>query len=259
MMTTTHLLNTTILCDNAKGIYTDARGMKGPMSSALFNRIKIWATFFSKISYPRDIPLVVHAFQHHHTFDLPDEIWQKIENIGGYLLRKEAGLLYWAARHCPVSGAVLELGSYEGRSTGVFALAGRSVHAIDAWSSDVADLSAYDQGDIPADDVFQRFQNNLRQLQIEQLVSVNRGLTQPLGQKWNKEGAILFVDAGHTYEDVKGDLTIWTPHLHPQGFLIMHDVLGYNFLGVTQAAGELLKNGWQVIASSGSAVAFKRK
>lgn len=229
------------------------------MSASLFNRIKIWATIFSKISYPRDIPLVVQSFRHHHNFALPDEIWQKIEPIGGYLLRKEAALLFWAARRCPVAGAVIELGSFEGRSTGVFALAGRSVHAIDAWSSNVSDLSAYGQGEIPADDVFQRFQNNLAQLQIEQLVSINRGLTQPIGQKWSEEGAILFVDAGHTYEDVKGDLAVWTPHLHPQGFLVMHDVLGYNFLGVTQAASELLKSGWQVIASSGSAVVFKRK
>ena len=229
------------------------------MSASLFNRIKIWATFFSKISYPRDIPLVVQAFRHHRNFALPDDVWQKIENIGGYLLKKEAGLLFWAARQCSVSGAVIELGSYEGRSTGVFALAGRHVHAIDAWSDDVSDLSAYNQGETPASDVFQRFQNNLRQLQIEQLVSIKRGLTQRIGQTWNEAGAILFVDAGHTYQDVKGDLAVWTPHLHAQGFLIMHDVLGYNFLGVTQAAGELLKSGWQVIASSGSAVAFKRK
>ncbi len=229
------------------------------MSASLANRTKIWATFFSKISYPRDIPLVVQSFQHHRNFALPDDIWQKVEPIGGYLLRKEAALLFWAARQCPVAGAVIELGSFEGRSTGVFALAGRSVHAIDAWSSTVSDLSAYGQGEIPANAVFQRFQNNLRQLQIEDLVSIKRGLTQPIGQNWREEGAILFVDAGHTYEDVKGDLTVWTPHLHSQGFLIMHDVLGYNFLGVTQAAGELLKHGWQVIASSGTAVAFKRK
>jgi hypothetical protein len=96
-------------------------------------------------------------------------------------------------------------------------------------------------------------------MQVEHLVSVNRGLTHQLGQNWTKEGAILFIDAGHTYEDVRGDLAIWLPHLHPQGFLIMHDVLGDKYLGVTRAASELLRNGWQVIASSGSAVIFTQK
>jgi hypothetical protein len=172
---------------------------------------------------------------------------------------KEAGLLYWAACKCPVSGSVIELGSYEGRSTGIFALAGRHVHAVDAWSLDVSDLSAYGQGAIQASHVFNRFQYNLRQMQIEHLVSINRGLTHQIGQTWNEEGAILFVDAGHTYEDVKGDLSVWTPHLHPEGFLIMHDVLGDTYLGVTRAASELLKSGWRVIASSGSAVAFARE
>ncbi len=39
----------------------------------------------------------------------------------------------------------------------------------------------------------------------------------------------------------------------------MHDVLGDTFLGVTQAASELLSSGWQVVASAGSIVAFQRK
>lgn len=156
-------------------------------------------------------------------------------------------------------GPVIELGSFEGRSTGVFALAGRHVHAVDAWSLDVSDLSAYGQGKISPDDAFNRFRDNLRKMHIEHCVSIHRGLTHHIGQEWREQGAILFVDAGHTYEDVKGDLRIWTPHLHPRGFLIMHDVLGEGFDGVTRAARELLRNGWRVIASSGGAVAFVRK
>jgi predicted O-methyltransferase YrrM len=229
------------------------------MVYSAFRRAKLWAGFFSKISYSRDVPLVVASFRHRRNYALPDDVWDKIDRAGGFLSRKEAGLLYWAAQTCPASGSVLELGSYEGRSTGVFALAGRQVHAIDAWSLEVSDLSAYGQGDVPANDVFRRFRSNLTQMQVESSVSVHRGLTHEIARTWTEAGAILFVDAGHTYEDVRGDLALWTPHLHPQGYMLMHDVLGDTYLGVTRAASELLKSGWRVIASSGSAVAFTRK
>lgn len=229
------------------------------MTESLLKRVKLWTGFFSKISYPHDISLVIESFRHRRNFSVPTEIWEKIEGAAGFLSMKEAGLLFWAARQCPVPGPVIELGSYEGRSTGLFALAGRHVYAIDAWSLEVADLSAYGHGAVAADEVFARFQSNLRQMRVEHLVSINRGLTHQIGQTWDEEGAILFVDAGHTYEDVSRDLAIWTPYLHRQGFLIMHDVLGDGYLGVTRAASELIRKGWRVIASSGSAVAFTRQ
>jgi predicted O-methyltransferase YrrM len=228
------------------------------MSDSPVDRCLLWVRFFSRISFRRDLPLVLSAFRHRHNSPISGEIWHKIDGVQGFLSAKEAGLLYWAARECPVTGAVIELGSYEGRSTAVFALAGRHVHAVDAWSLDVSDISAYDNGERQADAVFDRFKRNLRQLQIESLIRTHRGLTHTIGETWQEEGAILFVDAGHTHEDVRGDLSLWTPHLHPQGFLLMHDVLGDTYFGVTRAASELMQTGWRVIASAGSVVAFTR-
>ncbi len=220
-------------------------------------RANLWARFFTKISYPRDLRLVIHAFHKRRRFQVPGETWSIVDSIGGFLSAKEAGLLHWAASESP-PGPVLELGSYEGRSTVVFALAGRHVHAIDAWSLEVDDLSAYDGGMTSANSVLDRFKQNIRRAQVEAQISIHRGLTHEVGRRWNIPGTILFVDAGHTYADVKGDLEIWTPHLLPGGVLIMHDVLGDVYLDVTRAASELLRQGWRVTASAGSIVAFTR-
>ena len=225
----------------------------------LMARLRLWTRFFTRISYRRDLPLVTRAFRTRRTFPLPDETWSVIEPIGGFLSRKEAGLLHWAASAWPLAGPVLELGSYEGRSTIVFARGGRQVQAVDAWSLSVADLSAYGGGLTSASDVLERFNANLRHAHIEAQVSVQRGLTHDVGRSWHLPGAILFIDAGHTYADVSGDLTIWTPHLMPGGLLIMHDVLGDIYLDVTRAASELLQQNWRVVASAGSLVAFTRR
>jgi predicted O-methyltransferase YrrM len=226
--------------------------------NSLLARARLWTGFFSKISYPRDLQLVIQAFRKRRTFQVPVETWASVKSTGGFLSEKEAGLLHWAASQWPVIGPVLELGSYEGRSTIVFARAGRHVHAIDAWSLGVDDLSAYGGGQTLADDVLDQFQVNIRRIQVEAHVTMHRGLTHEIGRLWKTPGAILFVDAGHTYTDVKGDLDIWTPHLMPGGLLLMHDVLGDVYLDVTRAASELIQQGWQVEVSAGSIVGFTR-
>ncbi len=227
--------------------------------TTLADRVKLWVRFFTCISYPRDLPLVIHAFIRRRTFLIPEDTWKLVDPIGGFLSRKEAGLLHWAAREWDVEGPVIELGSFEGRSTIVFARAGRQVHAVDAWSLNVTDLSAFDAGRVSADRALVCFQGNLRRAHVGTQVHTHRGLTHDVGKHWNIPGAILFIDAGHTYADVKGDLDIWTPHLQRDGLLLVHDVLGDIFLDVTRAASELLGEDWRVEASAGSIVAFSRK
>ncbi len=227
--------------------------------SPFLRRLQLWVGFFTRIRYPHDVPLVFQAFQQRRHYPIPTDVWRAIEPLGGFLSIKEAGLLYTLAKAWPVAGPVLELGSYEGKSTVIFAKAGRAIHAVDAWCLDVADLSAYAGGALAANSVSQRFQNNLRQAGVTAQVQTHQGLTHAVGKNWNTPGAILFVDAGHTYADVKGDLEIWAPFVLPGGVIIMHDVIGDTFLGVTRAASELLQQNWRVVGCAGSAVAFAKR
>ncbi|HEY4723335.1 MAG TPA: class I SAM-dependent methyltransferase, partial [Anaerolineae bacterium] len=217
------------------------------------------AKTFSSFTYPRDLPLIIAAFRYRRYEMCPDEIWHVTDSFGGFLRRREAGLIYWAAHNWPAAGPVIELGSYEGCSTVIFALAGRFVHAVDAWSMSIQDLSAYQNRGTPADTVFEQFLKNTRRAQVQSRISVHRGLTQEVSQTWTTPCAILFVDAGHTYDDVRSDLHFWTPFLMSDGLLLMHDVIYDGFPGVTRAASELLRKGWRVIASADSLVALTRK
>lgn len=64
------------------------------MSVSLSYRFKYWVRFLFRISYPQDVPLVLAFFQHRRSFTIPDDIWRKIDSVGGYLSMKEAALLY---------------------------------------------------------------------------------------------------------------------------------------------------------------------
>ena len=217
-------------------------------------RVRHWGRLLTRIRYPRDLPLLLGSIQHHRFEPLPTELWARLEGVAGFLSPNEAGLLYWAAREWPLAGPVVELGSFGGRSTIVFASAGRQVHAVDAWGEvAVANLKRYDLHSMQT-----VFQTNLQRARVDGLVTAHRGLTSEVAQAWDIHAALMFVDAGHDYADVKDDLLRWRPFLLPGGLLIMHDVLDPNFLGVTRAAAELLREGWHVVTSAGSAVAFAR-
>ncbi len=209
-------------------------------------------------TFPRDLRLVIGIASHRRSVSCPPELWRLVEPLRGFLRPREAGLLYWAAAQWPLPGPVIELGSFEGRSTVLFARAGRIVHAIDAWSLEVEDPSAYSEGHGSAETAFENFKTNLEHAQVKDLVRIHRGFTHQVVHDWKTPGALLYVDAGHTYDEVKNDLRLWIPFLLPGGLLIMHDVISQDFPGVKQAASELLTSGWRIIASADSAVALCR-
>jgi hypothetical protein len=51
----------------------------------------------------------------------------------------------------------------------------------------------------------------------------------------------IFIDAGHTYEEVKADILAWLPKVKPGGMLAGDDYLPNTWMGVVQAVDELVK------------------
>jgi len=49
---------------------------------------------------------------------------------------------------------------------------------------------------------------------------------------------MIFLDAMHTYEEVRDDIRRWWPHLRPAGLLVLHDYRHADFPGVERAADE---------------------
>ncbi len=164
-------------------IETDLLSIQMTTSSIGISRVKHWARFFFKFSYPRDLKLVFQALTKRRRFQVPGSVWPHVESISGFMEAKECGLLYWAAAEWPISGPVLELGAFEGRSTTIFVLGGRQVHAVDAWTLAVDDLSAYGGRNDSPEDAFERFKNNIRSAKADSQVSIHRGLTHTKGSR----------------------------------------------------------------------------
>ena len=53
----------------------------------------------------------------------PEQAWQAVDGVAGWMTRGQSDTLYRAAGGCPPDGRIVEIGSFQGRSTIVLALA----------------------------------------------------------------------------------------------------------------------------------------
>ena len=120
-----------------------------------------------------------------------------------------------------VSGTVVEVGCWEGRSTVALANAvwPLNVRAVDTWQGSPGEISA----DLAAErDVFASFQRNI--------VSLTRGNVWPYRMGWREYFAenrdpvkFCHIDATHSYEEVRENIETVLPLMVPGGVLCGDD------------------------------------
>ena len=175
-------------------------------------------------------------------------VLERMRAIEGWLDDAEADLLLAAARRAVASvpeGAIVEIGSFCGRSTVVLADAlngfesskGRKVYAIDPHDGVVG---ALDQGAQRLPPTRATFLQNIASAGVAHLV-------EPITQhsfevEWSKPIGFLFVDGLHDYFNVARDFYHFERWLAPGAFVAFHDYADY-YPGVKTFVDELLTRG----------------
>lgn len=116
-----------------------------------------------------------------------------------------------------VPGRIVELGSWEGRST--LAIAGataRPVHAVDTWEGAATDT--YQREQVKTRDVFARWTANL----------AGHPHVVPFRMDWRRYGdgspvALVFIDADHTTPEVKAQIDAYRPLMSSGGIICGDD------------------------------------
>ncbi len=150
--------------------------------------------------------------------------------IEGWMTKEELAWLHGAAK---AHGSIAEIGSWKGRSTHAL-LTGNTrgtVTAIDTWrgSSDPTDKTH-------GRDTLEDFTKNVGHF-ANLVVNRNRGVD---AAKDYPDGAfdMVFIDAGHTYEEVRDDIAAWLPKVRTGGLICGHDYHHRKWPGVVRAVGE---------------------
>jgi len=140
--------------------------------------------------------------------------------IPGWDTDAEEEMLIKLARTVPDGGVIVEIGSEYGRSAGAFLLGSkRTVRlvSVDLFPTDhplVGDLLAAYQGNV--EEIAQS---------MDRYVGTMRGDSAEASKHWPADKSIdlLFVDAGHTYEQVKADIDGWMQYVRIGGVATFHD------------------------------------
>lgn len=147
--------------------------------------------------------------------------------IDGWMTEKE---LTWLAEQASTHQAILEIGSYKGRSTRAMAdnlMPEGSIVCIDPWDFSPADwmdpvtwTKAELQPLTPAQSI-KLFVDNLQPHISSGQVFPSRGTSESVLTASNFD--LIFIDARHDYVSVQHDIRKWRQKMNPGGILSGHD------------------------------------
>jgi predicted O-methyltransferase YrrM len=163
---------------------------------------------------------------------------QLTSKIDGWLSDSEGELLYNLAKGVPSGQAIVELGSWKGKSTvwlakGTEAGQRDKVYSIDPHSGSKAHVS---EGEM---NTYTAFLTNLTKAGVQATVVPLVTTSDKAAQRWREGIGLLWVDASHEYEDVKRDFLAWKHHLLPGAIVAFHDC---DKPGPTQVVEEYLNH-----------------
>jgi predicted O-methyltransferase YrrM len=135
-----------------------------------------------------------------------------LAQVDGYLFPHEAVFLHWLARAGRGDGAIVEIGSYRGRSALCLAT---GVNGRRATRLAAVDPHVYGtESDL---------RENLEHFGLSQLVEAIVAPSVEAARAWTEPVRLVFVDGHHEQASVEADVDAWLPFLAPGGFLVLHD------------------------------------
>jgi len=141
----------------------------------------------------------------------------------GWLKEREGRLLFALAANAPPRGAIVEIGSAEGKSTiwlasGLLAGGARGVvYAIDPHASYLGRRNTHEE-----------FLRNMERAQVGEVVVGLKMTSEAANKGWAEPVRLLFIDGDHAYASVRQDFELWSRHLVAGGLVAFHDCLRKN-------------------------------
>jgi predicted O-methyltransferase YrrM len=156
--------------------------------------------------------------------------------------------LYRLAREGEGAGAIVEIGSWQGRSTAWLAAGSQArnrehVYAVDTFDGGPA-LKAEDYPILKDQGTtYHLFAENLERVGVIDHVEPMMCDSVTAAKRWDGRAIrLLFIDGDHSYQAVKADLEAWLPYVIGGGYVVFDDV-GEAYPGVQRVLREATAHG----------------
>jgi predicted O-methyltransferase YrrM len=150
-------------------------------------------------------------------------VLQQIKTIEGWLTDSEALLLFHLARLVKGEGQIVEIGSFQGKSTVCLAYG-----AIDSgkngyvWAIDPHE-GVISKAEPKVSASFAAFEKNIKQAKLTNTVRSLRLTSAQAVKRWKGYIRLLFIDGLHDYQSVAEDIAYWSPFVVRDGIIAFHD------------------------------------
>lgn len=141
-----------------------------------------------------------------------ERLGEVLRGVEGWLTDEEAETLYSLARSCTGRGAIVEIGSWKGRSTVCLGLGSKAGAGVPVYAVDR-----------PRGEIHEEFERNIHRAGVEDVVRPITSSSEEAARGFGEPVELLFIDASHEYDLVKLDWDLWVPKLLEGGVLVMHD------------------------------------
>lgn len=161
--------------------------------------------------------------------------FELLSEIKGFLDPDEGMKLYEIALDAARLGPCLEIGSYCGKSTVYIGTACRYhdsvLFSIDHHhgseeqqpGEEYFDPELFDSH-IYRVNTFNHFRLTLEKFELEGTVVPIVCDSELAGRQWATPLALVFIDGGHSYQAAYTDYLVWSRHIVPKGYLLIHDI-----------------------------------
>jgi hypothetical protein len=130
-------------------------------------------------------------------------------------------------------GAIVEIGSFKGKSTVMLATVAKHyglgpVVAIDPHNFNSVEL--HEHRTSPDSSSYEEFLRNLEKAGVSDYVEPHRAYSGDMATAWNRPIRFLWIDGDHSYKGAKTDFDGYSPYVTPHGVVAFHDAL-HEFAG----------------------------
>jgi predicted O-methyltransferase YrrM len=166
--------------------------------------------------------------------------------LDGWLTDAEAFGLYQMASSLKQNATVVEIGSWQGKSSYCIAsgLKSGTLFAIDPFNGDAGDdiASSREYAEKKTGkNLEQIFLQNMLRLGVSSKIQINKGYSQDFHEQFTDIDA-LFIDGDHSYTGCSNDFYLYAGKIVPGGYLAFHDYYpDRGELGPTQVIERLVK------------------
>jgi predicted O-methyltransferase YrrM len=144
----------------------------------------------------------------------------------GFLGENEIRFLGILAVCTPAKGAIVEIGSFKGKSTVLLATMAKKYGLGSVVAIDPHQGLSYLGPDAPQQSpTFEDFLSNVRSAGLDANVEVRRAFSRDVAKTWSRPIRLLWIDGDHSYKGCKEDFDLFSPFLADGAVVAFHDAL----------------------------------